>query len=396
MIEMMEGEGWGIMNGIKEGDEEGEFTYTGGRGESVIDYVIGDSKTWEAVEEITVGDNTESDHQPLIVRLGAGGKEGREVVKEGERWVMDWSEESREEYRREMEGEEIKGETVEEVLRGLKETVKRKAIWRKVGRKREGKRWWDGECRNRKKEVKGALRRWRRGEGTGEEYRKRKGEYRRVCEEKREQERKRFVEEIEKVDGEGKVWEILRRERGRRKKVNGSIQMEEWKRHFMEVLGGREERVGREWGKETRNREQVEEIGVEEVREILKELKKGKAVGVDGMPNEAWMYGGENVVRAVWRISNGVWMEEGWPEEWKEGVIVPIAKKGKGEGTRDHRGVTLMPSLYKVYMKLLAKKLEREIEEKGIVPDNQAGFRRGRGVMEQIYSRKLYYREADK
>ena len=37
-------------------------------------------------------------------------------------------------------------------------------------------------------------------------------------------------------------------------------------------------------------------------------------------------------------------------------------------------------------MKLLAKKLEREIEEKGIVPDNQVGFRRGRGVMEQIYT----------
>ena len=167
LIEMMEEEGWGILNGIKAGDEEGEFTYTGGRGESVIDYVIGDNKTREAVEELIVGDNTESDHHPLTVRLGAEGKEGWEVGKEEERWVMDWSEESREAYRREMDREEIKGETVEEVLRGLKESVKRRAKWRKVGRKREGKRWWDGECRKRKIEVKGALRRWWRGKVQG-------------------------------------------------------------------------------------------------------------------------------------------------------------------------------------------------------------------------------------
>lgn len=41
--------------------------------------------------------------------------------------------------------------------------------------------------------------------------------------------------------------------------------------------------------------------------------------------------------------------------------------------------MALMPSIYKIYMKLLTKKLEKAIEKKGIVPDNQAGFRRGRG-----------------
>ena len=32
------------MNGAKEGDEKGEVTFTGGRGETVIDYVIGDKR----------------------------------------------------------------------------------------------------------------------------------------------------------------------------------------------------------------------------------------------------------------------------------------------------------------------------------------------------------------
>lgn len=31
-------------------------------------------------------------------------------------------------------------------------------------------------------------------------------------------------------------------------------------------------------------------------------------------------------------VCNRVWKEEEWPEELKEGMIVPIVKKGKGEG----------------------------------------------------------------
>lgn len=40
-----EEQGWTILNGNIKGEERGEWTYTGGRGESVIDYVIGDEKT---------------------------------------------------------------------------------------------------------------------------------------------------------------------------------------------------------------------------------------------------------------------------------------------------------------------------------------------------------------
>ena len=39
--------GWGIMNGNVEGVEGGEWTYTGGRGNSVIDYVLGNEDTRE-------------------------------------------------------------------------------------------------------------------------------------------------------------------------------------------------------------------------------------------------------------------------------------------------------------------------------------------------------------
>lgn len=51
----------------------------------------------------------------------------------------------------------------------------------------------------------------------------------------------------------------------------------------------------------------------------------------------------------AWEVCRKVWRDEGWLEEWKEGIIVSLVKKGEREGVRDYRGITLMSSLYKIY-----------------------------------------------
>lgn len=46
-------------------------------------------------------------------------------------------------------------------------------------------------------------------------------------------------------------------------------------------------------------------------------------------------------------------------EEWIEGDIVPIIKKGEEKNVEEYRGVTLMRTAYKVYASMLAKRLKR-------------------------------------
>jgi len=72
-------------------------------------------------------------------------------------------------------------------------------------------------------------------------------------------------------------------------------------------------------------------------------------------------------------------------EEWREGIIVPI-KKGKWEKIEKYRRVTLFSILYKDYvMVLVAERLNEKLEEKRIVPQNQTGFRKGIGTIDNIY-----------
>lgn len=74
---------------------------------------------------------------------------------------------------------------------------------------------------------------------------------------------------------------------------------------------------------------------------------------------------------------------EGQPEDWKEGFI--IVKKREGERVRDYREVTLMPTIYKLYVAILAERLREEKEKKRIVPHNQTGFRKGMRAIDNIY-----------
>jgi len=56
LVEALEEAGKFIFNGGGKADEEGEWTYAGRKGESVIDYVIGDEEVWEKVSRIRVED----------------------------------------------------------------------------------------------------------------------------------------------------------------------------------------------------------------------------------------------------------------------------------------------------------------------------------------------------
>jgi hypothetical protein len=97
------------------------------------------------------------------------------------------------------------------------------------------------------------------------------------------------------------------------------------------------------------------------------------------------MYGTERMVERMVELMNGVWRGEGFPKDWREGVICPIFKKGEKNRAENYRGITLLNTGYKLYASVLSERMKREIEEKGVLPDSQAGFRKGRGTVDNVY-----------
>lgn len=158
------------------------------------------------------------------------------------------------------------------------------------------------------------IRRWRKMGGEGKEYKEKRKEYRELCERKKKEENEKWEKCARKAKKESDVWGIINRKKVRRVRINKRIEMEKWKEYFMGMLEGVE---GRVMGKERRKEEEEdekEEMSREKIRDSIKTLKDGKAKGTDEIPEEAWRYGGKKVKECIWKISNDVWKERGWPD----------------------------------------------------------------------------------
>lgn len=124
---------------------------------------------------------------------------------------------------------------------------------------------------------------WRRGDGR--RYKELKKEYKEVCIRKKQEENLRWEKQIEEAKQEGQIWEIVNKERKRRKEVNREIGMEEWEEHFRGLLGGVEGKVL--MGEERLGRTMEErDIEKEEIWNVMRKVKDKKAMGRDGIPNE--------------------------------------------------------------------------------------------------------------
>ncbi|XP_032687575.1 uncharacterized protein LOC116851844 isoform X2 [Odontomachus brunneus] len=85
LIEWVQEKGWYVLNGDYKGDWEGEFTYVGARGNTVIDYVIVSEEIYCKAEDFVIGGRIESDHMPLELRIEEEEEdEERRVPKGGE------------------------------------------------------------------------------------------------------------------------------------------------------------------------------------------------------------------------------------------------------------------------------------------------------------------------
>jgi len=66
-----------------------------------------------------------------------------------------------------------------------------------------------------------------------------------------------------------------------------------------------------------------------EVYKAMNKIKAGKAPGVCSIYPEYIQHGGSDALRTLHKIVTQVWKEEVVPEEWHQGIIIPLYK-GKG------------------------------------------------------------------
>jgi len=71
---------------------------------------------------------------------------------------------------------------------------------------------------------------------------------------------------------------------------------------------------------------EVPRVNMEEVRNAVKKMKNGKAVGPDKIQVEAWKCLGEAAVDILMRLFNKILQSGEMPKEWRYSTLIPIFK----------------------------------------------------------------------
>ena len=121
----------------------------------------------------------------------------------------------------------------------------------------------------------------------------------------------------------------------------------------------------------------------DEFLSALRSMSLGKAGGESGILPEMIVYGGQNLHRRILRLMHLVWKEGTVVVEWRNATVVPIPKKGNLHVCDNWRGISLLDVVGKLFARVLQDRLQVTAEE--ILPESQAGVRRGRGCMDMIF-----------
>jgi exonuclease III len=380
--------------------DHGLYTRIRGKEKSIIDYIVCDEELFRVPREMHVleGYDIGSDHRPLVATLQVATID--RTNPQGQRRLKTWrlrdpeiAQQYREALARRLSDRprfpELSGQDqVEAEWRSWKEAVLT-AAEETLGRtcRSQGglKAWWNKEVLKAIKERRRIFRELQRQPNAN--WKPYQEAARRVREEVRRAKRESweaFVAEIESTmsnDTRTFFRLVSRLDGGKRRACSSGLDLEQTATFF--------ERLGR-LSVEDRLADltlpdgTLTTISRDQVAKALASLRRGKAVS-DEIATELLKEGGEDMVDSLHELFQLLWTAERVPQDFVEGLIVPIHKQGAKNKPENYRGITLMNAVSKCYSKVTIGTLSDRLEAE-YIEEEQGGFRVHRACDEQFFA----------
>lgn len=113
------------------------------------------------------------------------------------------------------------------------------------------------------------------------------------------------------------------------------------------------------------------------VRKAIKKLKSSKCPDIYGIPPVVLKLAIDVLTTPLCWIINSIILEKEVPEVWKVARVLPLHKKKEKHLVENYRPVSILPTFSKVLEELLRLQLSKYLEQNGILPKSQFGFRAG-------------------
>jgi hypothetical protein len=113
-----------------------------------------------------------------------------------------------------------------------------------------------------------------------------------------------------------------------------------------------------------------------EVIKAIKGIKFGKSPGPNGIPKRVLRHLPKRAITTLTKVLNAVLRMQYFPPVWKHARVLPILKAGKDPTQpSSYRPISLLDTVGKLFEKNLLTRVLRELNKRGLLRDEQFGFR---------------------
>jgi hypothetical protein len=263
--------------------------------------------------------------------------------------------------------------------------------------KKKDSNWFDSECRVNRRNVRKALRKFRRTLHSDDRfnYTKMRREYKHLLSRKKQAYNKNIIDElVQAVDNQKEFWDKMHNVVSRRKHVKNNIDIHQWFEHFSKLLD-KDHSNGREDGRNIDIDEDDNEhsnlnfnrpISKEEVLLAIRKLKNGKSAGPDGLIGEVLKNACDYITPFFVPFLNKLFDCGIFPDNWTESIVVALYKKGNVNDPGNYRGISICDVSSKIYSTIINKRIQEWVKENNVTGEYQAGFKQGYATVDHIFT----------
>ena len=185
------------------------------------------------------------------------------------------------------------------------------------------------------------------------------------------------------------MWKVLKKAVGQENKLNSidQIQFHETtitdnkeiadvcNQHFVTIGERLASKIPGTSGLSNDHIPRVQPITETQVLQVIAKWVNSKATGLDGIPNRALKYCAEVITPSLTFIFNFSVITKIFPDDLKVAKVAPVFKKGERDDLGNYRPISVLPTVARVFEKLIFDQLFQYFSENELLGNEQYEFR---------------------
>ena len=391
LYELIEDSGGIILNGRTRGDSAGDFTFIGGRGNSIIDYIICSHSFLHLVEDMTVGSKPFSDHMPVCLNLKILSQNADKKSLAKLRWNNKYAQKYCEKLNMLSLNVAIQSSVpvdvdIDSIVAKIQE-----ASYLNIQKPffEANQPWFDCKCARYRKKMMKYLNNYKLeyNEFNKQRYMLAKSQFTELCSFKKLQYYHQNIEKLHTVRSSSEWWKLSNSLKTQTYSSHGILNSDDFFIHFSSLLSGAENTSSMEWVMPYVVDPLLDSpIELWELGSVLESLKDNKAPGEDGISYEFYKFAPMNFRKEILEVFNKIFLHETIPTSFRTSILIPLFKKGDPMDARNYRGLSLLNTISKIFNSILLNRITFWIESNNVLNEYQAGFRKNYSTVDNIFN----------